>query len=369
MRQKELITTAVNGAEALEIIKTSKRDLVLSDVMMPVMDGKSMVKILRDDPETSTLPVIFLSARAGEEARIDGLEAGADDYLVKPFSAAELLTKVRAHIKIMKVRGQANIELEKANDTLNLAMDAAGMGIWRTEWGTDELLVSERAREIHGIPLNTKLSVEETLAVSVPEHRERVVQAISKAVADKSGFNENYQIQPVDGGKRKWISSTGNVELDEAGNVTSVVGTILDITEMKMDEIRKNDFIGMVSHELKTPLTLLSGYAQMLYMHARKKEDTFAKEKLDKMINQFKKMTTLINGFLNLSRLESGKIQLNKAAFGINALVNEMIEETELHMANQRITFKQGAESIILRTGIRSDRSFLTCWECGKVFA
>jgi len=338
------ITTAVNGAQALEVIKASKQDLVLSDVMMPVMDGKTMLKTLRSKAETSTLPVIFLSARAGEEARIDGLEAGADDYMVKPFSAAELLTKVRAQIKIIKVRGQANLELEKANDTLNLAMDASGMGIWRTEWGTDELLVSDRARNIHGIPLGGKLSFNETVNIIVPEHRERVLQGILKAVTDKEGFSENYQIQPIDGSKRKWINSTGKVELNDKGEVKSVIGTILDITEMKEDEIRKNDFIGMVSHELKTPLTSLSGYAQLLYMHARKNEDDFAKEKLDKMTNQFKKMGTLINGFLNVSRLESGKIQLNKITFGINALVSEMIEETELHMTSHHISFIPGAD-------------------------
>ncbi|WP_205411360.1 ATP-binding protein [Mucilaginibacter pineti] len=336
------ITAAVNGAEALDIINTSKQDLVLSDVMMPVMDGKTMIKILRADPATIRLPVIFLSARAGEEARIDGLEAGADDYLVKPFSAAELLTKVRAQIKITKVREEANLELEKANDTLELAMDTAGMGIWRTEWGTDELLVSDRARHIHAIPLGITLSFNETLELVVPEHRERLQVAIGNAVYNKGGFNENYQIQPLDGGKRKWLNTTGKVELDEKGEVKSVIGTILDITESKEDEIRKSDFIGMVSHELKTPLTSLNGYAQLLQMNARKKDDNFAKEKLEKMTNQFKKMTTLINGFLNVSRLESGKIQLNKNAFDINTLIEEMIEETELHMTLHRIAFHPG---------------------------
>jgi signal transduction histidine kinase/FixJ family two-component response regulator len=341
------ITTAVNGAEALAIIKTSKQDLVLSDVMMPIMDGKTMIKILRNDAKTRRLPVIFLSARAGEEARIDGLEAGADDYLVKPFSAAELLTKVRAQIKITKVREEANLELEKANDTLELAMDASGMGIWRTEWGTDELHVSDRARHIHAIPLGTKLSFDETLEVVVPEHRERFQQAILNAVANKGGFSENYQIQPFDGSKRKWLNSTGKVELDEAGEVKSVIGTILDITETKEDEIRKSDFIGMVSHELKTPLTSLNGYAQLLQMNARKIDDNFAKEKLEKMTNQFRKMTTLINGFLNISRFESGKIQLDKNAFEFNQLIGEMIEETELHMTAHRISFQPGPDIIL----------------------
>ncbi|MCO5951098.1 ATP-binding protein [Mucilaginibacter flavidus] len=341
------ITTAVNGSEALDVIKKSKQHLVLSDVMMPVMDGKTMIKILRDDPATRRIPIIFLSARAGNEARIDGLEVGADDYLIKPFSSAELLTKIRAQINITKVREEANIELQKANDTLKLAMEASGMGLWRTEWGTDELLVSDRARHIHAIPLGIKLSFDETLEVVVPEHRERLQQAILNAVAIKGGFRQDYQIQPLDGSKLKWLSSTGKVELDEKGEVKSVIGTILDITESKEDEIRKNDFIGMVSHELKTPLTSLNGYTQLLQMNARKKEDNFALEKLEKMTNQFRKMTALINGFLNLSRLESGKIQLHKNTFEINTLIEEMIEETELHMTAHRISFHPGPTTIL----------------------
>ncbi|RZM18773.1 MAG: response regulator, partial [Pedobacter sp.] len=105
------IETAVNGQDALAKLATMSVGLVLSDIMMPVMDGKTMLRHIRDNANTSRLPVIFLSARAGEESRIDGLEAGADDYLVKPFSAAELLTKIRAQIKISKTRDHAEQQL------------------------------------------------------------------------------------------------------------------------------------------------------------------------------------------------------------------------------------------------------------------
>lgn len=104
---------AVNGLDALEKIAMYKPDLVLSDMMMPIMDGKALLENIRNDIETINLPVIFLSARAGEEARIDGLEAGADDYLVKPFSAAELLTKIRAQIKITRARDHAQKQLRR----------------------------------------------------------------------------------------------------------------------------------------------------------------------------------------------------------------------------------------------------------------
>lgn len=101
------VETATNGALALASARRSRPDLVLSDVMMPVMDGVTLLAELRNDPATSLVPVILLSARAGEEARIEGLETGADDYLVKPFSARELLARVNTHLTMAAVRRNA----------------------------------------------------------------------------------------------------------------------------------------------------------------------------------------------------------------------------------------------------------------------
>ena len=79
-------------------------DLVISDVMMPRLDGLALVAALRADPRTAGVPVLLLSARAGQEASIEGLQAGADDYLVKPFAAAELLARVRANVELARLR-------------------------------------------------------------------------------------------------------------------------------------------------------------------------------------------------------------------------------------------------------------------------
>lgn len=96
-----------DGVAALEAVKKRRPDLVLSDVMMPRLDGLGLLKALRSDPAVADLPVIFLSARAGEEAKLEGLEAGADDYLSKPFSARELLTRVRANLDTAAIRRTA----------------------------------------------------------------------------------------------------------------------------------------------------------------------------------------------------------------------------------------------------------------------
>ncbi|NJK46908.1 PAS domain-containing protein [Candidatus Gracilibacteria bacterium] len=101
------VKTVADGMAALEAVRSRLPDLVLTDVMMPRLDGFELLQRLREDPQTRELPIILLSARAGEEASVEGLEAGADDYLIKPFSARELLARVESNIKLSRLRKEA----------------------------------------------------------------------------------------------------------------------------------------------------------------------------------------------------------------------------------------------------------------------
>lgn len=445
------VFTAENGQQALERVAEVKPALVISDVMMPVMDGKQFLRELRSREEIFNTPVILLSARAGEESKIDGLESGADDYLVKPFSAAELLTKIKAQLKISAARGKteahlrslfieapvaiaiyrgpehiielanarmleywgrtadqvankslfkalpeldnqgfrelmdqvyltgerfvsgelpvqllrygqmetiyinltveplrdeqgringmmavasdissqvnARKTLEKVTGTLQLAVDTAGMGIWRARILTGELHISDNAKRIHGIPDDVEFNYYEAAELIVPEDRERVLAAIEKANQTKGSFSEDYRIKVWGTDQYKWLNTTGKVEIDDTGEVTGTIGTILDISEQKEDDQRKNDFIAMVSHELKTPLTSMKGYAQLMKLKAGKNEDVFTADASSKLLDQIGKMSALINGFLNVSRLDSGKIHLQQSTFNANELMSEIIAE------------------------------------------
>jgi len=101
------VVAVSDGIAALEIARTQGLDLVLADVMMPGLDGFGLLRALRADPTSALLPIVLLSARAGEEAKVEGLEAGADDYLVKPFAARELLARVDAHLALARARDAA----------------------------------------------------------------------------------------------------------------------------------------------------------------------------------------------------------------------------------------------------------------------
>jgi signal transduction histidine kinase len=113
------VLTVADGQEALESVLDSVPDLVISDVMMPRLDGFALVRELRANQRTASVPVILLSARAGEEASVEGLDTGADDYLVKPFSARELLARVRTHVELARTRRAWTLELERANRELD----------------------------------------------------------------------------------------------------------------------------------------------------------------------------------------------------------------------------------------------------------
>ncbi|MBW4477455.1 MAG: response regulator [Tolypothrix brevis GSE-NOS-MK-07-07A] len=117
------VETVADGLAARAAIRQQPFDLVLTDIMMPGLDGFELLRQLREDPLTKEIPIILLSARAGEESRIEGLEFGADDYLVKPFSERELRSRVESTIKLSRMRQNINQVLQDANEHLSNVLE------------------------------------------------------------------------------------------------------------------------------------------------------------------------------------------------------------------------------------------------------
>jgi PAS domain S-box-containing protein len=123
------VVAVSDGEAALAAIRADPPALVLSDVMMPRLDGFGLLRALRADSRTSGIPVILVSARAGEEARTEGVEAGADDYLTKPFSARELIARVSTHVNLNRIRRDAEAKIRDTLDSITdglYGVDAAG---------------------------------------------------------------------------------------------------------------------------------------------------------------------------------------------------------------------------------------------------
>jgi PAS domain S-box-containing protein len=135
------------------------------------------------------------------------------------------------------------------------------------------------------------------------------------------------------------VSLTISPVKDLQGNIIGLSKIARDITEKKLDETRKSDFIGMVSHELKTPLTSLSALLQVANRKLQDSPDKFLADAMEKSNIQVRRMTAMINGFLNISRLESGKIHIERQTFDLEILISDMISEARLTVSSHAIQF------------------------------
>ena len=241
----------------------------------------------------------------------------------------------------------AHKKVERAETNLRLATEAAKLATWYINAETFEFFASSRLVELFGYDPEEKLSYESAIKQIADSHRDKVIEAVNAAVNNGESYNLEYPIIGFNDKRVKWVRAIGKLFEAVAGEPAHFSGIIMDITKEKEEEQLKNDFITMVSHELKTPLTSLNGYLQMLTLKARKAEDTFALNTLDRSAKQIGKMTTMINGFLNVSRLEAGKIYIDTQIFDMATLVKESEAESLASITSHRIIYAPVEETIV----------------------
>jgi len=282
---------------------------------VPLVDG--------DGYALGSLCVIDLISRKLSAEQINALRVIAKQVVDK----LELRRKI---IELEHVNAQLSgsyHELAATQLKLKQAIETGKMDTWSINMQTMEVTVSDFIKVMFGFALNQEVTVEDILERVDPDYRNMLTGVLDNAIAKQLASDTEYPITNKITNERFWVKATGNIYYDANGNMAEYSGMFMDITERKLDEIRKNDFIGMVSHELKTPLTSLNGYVQLLHGKAIKAADSFAIKALDKSISQVNKMTAMINGFLNVSRLQSGKIPLEPQLFNLTALIESTIED------------------------------------------
>jgi len=228
------VETVSDGRQALAAIGRHKPDLVLSDVMMPRMDGFELLRRLRADAQLRDLPVILLSARAGEDARVAGFDGGADDYLTKPFAARELLARVNANLEMARIRREATRDLRESEARFRNMADHAPVMMWMTD-PTGALTYLNRVwLEFSGQTPAEALGFGAWDAVH-PEDRARTERSLQAANAAQEPFRVECRVRRADGVYR-WALSTAAPRFGDDREFLGYIGSVIDITDRKQAE-------------------------------------------------------------------------------------------------------------------------------------
>ena len=172
-----------------------------------------------------------------------------------------------------------------------------------------------------------------------PDDRKENVRLWERSIRTNKPFFCEHRFRNKDN-EYRWFLSRAYPEFDEAGMVQKWVGTSTDIDEIKKQEKQKNDFIKMANHELKTPVTTIKGYVQLLKKMRGDSDDQFLVNSLNTIENQVNKLNLLIGDLLDISRMESGKLPLNKKEFSLVKLVTETIEDIKASEDSHQIDFE-----------------------------
>jgi PAS domain S-box-containing protein len=329
-----VVSAVPDGQSALDLIDSGVRpDLVLSDVMMPRLDGFGLLKALRARPPTETTPVIFLSARAGEEARIEGFDIGADDYLIKPFSARELIARIETHIRLSRLRRSAIEHIKMSEERLRIAIDEAGMGTWNLDLKTQELRWSRSHYTLLGFePDESNLATHAMWRSRIyPADLGMVEAALAQSRDAQTLYSQEYRIIRADTGAVRWLRVLGRFLYDESGVPTRSVGVAFDDTDRKVAEIalrdadqRKDVFLATLAHELRNPLAPIRNAAQLLGSPKLGSEQLQWVQSV--IQRQVKHLAWLLDDLLDVARITQGKLELKRQLITLKSVVDAAVE-------------------------------------------
>ena len=329
------VVAVPDGDAALAAVHGEGPALVLTDVMMPGVDGFELLRRLRADPATRAIPVIMLSARAGEEARVEGLTAGADDYLIKPFSARELIARVGTQVELSKLRAHTANEYERLRAIFDLAPSA--IAVLR---GPDHVfdLANEPYMKVTGhrdlLGKPGRLAMPELVDQGIWDLMDRVYASGEAYFGQESyrGLDRrgdgvlhpayfDFLWQPIRG-------AGGEVEsiFVHAVDVTRQVHARKEIEAARQAaesaNRAKDEFLAMLGHELRNPLAPILTALQLMTLRG---DEGAAKERavIDRQVRH---LGRLVDDRLDGSRIARGKLELRKKPIEVAEVVARAIE-------------------------------------------
>ena len=342
------VESVADGLQALAAARRNPPELVLTDVMMPQLDGFGLLRELRQDVALRDVPVIMLSARAGEESRIEGMEAGADDYLTKPFSARELLARVEAHVRMARlrretehIRRQSEQELRHHAARFETLVNQAPIGVYLVDADFRLAEVNPVALPVFGdIPGGViGRDFEEVMHILwEQDYADEIVRIFRQTLASGESYDMHERAERrLDRGVieyYEWRIDRITLPNGRHGLVCYFrdIGAQVEarrVIEESRDRLReadrrKDEFLAILAHELRNPLAPIRTGLELLRLHEEKPGGIDnVRAMLDRQVAH---MVRLIDDLLDVSRITSGRIHLECTPTLISELVQRAVE-------------------------------------------
>jgi signal transduction histidine kinase len=353
------VTMVADGQAALDAALRELPNLILSDVMMPRLDGFELLDALRNNESTKDTPVILLSARAGEEARVEGMEAGATDYLAKPFSSRELLARVDSHLtRAMSVASERQhsraqqrlleiVQADRARLEELFAQAPAAIAIlsgpnFVYETANSEYLRLVHGRNVVGKPIRDALP--ELAGQGIFELLERVRGSGEPVVGDE--LRLMLSEVPGEEPREHFFNFVYQPIFEEAGDVSSVFVHAVDVTDQviarrEAEEANraKSQFLAAMSHELRTPLNAIAGYAQLIEMGVHGPVTPAQRDAIQRLQRSEQHLLALVNDVLNFAKLEAGRVEYAFDAIDVGSIVDAVRSVIEPQITERGLAY------------------------------
>ncbi|RIB16859.1 hypothetical protein C2G38_2188831 [Gigaspora rosea] len=417
---------ACDGQDAIQVLKKLKRlpDLILSDIMMPNMNGYELLTVLRSNVKTRLVPIILLSARAGEESKIEGLDRGADDYLIKPFTSHELITRIHANINLSLLRRKISIQQSKQEETKQFLLSISNKILSGTD--LNETLL-DIIKEIHCklpserifIVSNDQSELKNNKVVALYEGSESKTSMtnIFTAIDDKKelqtlsnspqGFLNNnsgvdicldiycddvyknvsvlsveIRLNNICWGWIKLYRSPNSIWLDseiqllqQISDQISLIITYTNIlkenveNEIKLKAVEianktKSQILANTSHELRTPLGAIVG---ILSSFENTTIATDQRDMINIMIGASDIILSIVNDILDAAKLQAQKITLINRTFDLLELFDGTIEKFGKRIGAKKIELIVNCELDMLSRYVKTDPDRVKFTDKGKI--
>jgi PAS domain S-box-containing protein len=346
------VHTVADGEAALDAARRLHPEVIVSDVMMPRLDGFGLIREIRADRELQAIPIILLSARAGEEARVEGLGKGADDYLVKPFNARELLVRVGALIQSTEMHRRAN----EARAQFETLLNAAPLGVYVVDQDFRIAAVNPMALPMFNeIPDLIGRDFASVLHMLVPRDRaDEIVRLFRRTLETGERHIVPEHMRKRDPGVPEYYEwQIDRIPLP--GRRRGVVCYFRDISKsvrareaLREADSRKDEFLATLSHELRNPLAPLRSSLEVLKrVGAQGQQASLA---IDVMQRQLGHLVRLVDDLLEVSRITRGAVDLRKERVRLDLVLGHALETSEplMRARNHRLNVSLPQEPIVL---------------------